>query len=542
MKKVLLLVVAVLTLTGTARAWSWWGNYPPDNEYVEFKSTNLPIVWIEVDGEYIDRYERIPARMKIIHNGDGMLNYADTVAHPGQTIDYEGDVAIRYRGSSSYNSSDKKPYSIRTLAQPLTEDVYDKKKVNILGMGKDNNWALLAPYADKSMMRDLLAFEVSRPWMEYTPEGRYCEMFLDGIYYGVYILTEVVSKGKTRLNLPDPGIAGDTITGGYIMEVNRIDDEVTYTSKYHPVSNTGMQYRDEYINFQYKSPDYEDLTEEQVTYITGRIDQMEKVLWNYRPGNESSYKDFLDVTNFIDYQIAMEFGHNVDAYRLSGKFFKRRDSVDARFKMVVWDMNLAYGNADYYQGWRTDTWMYKNNNTMYSEGDPQLIPFWWYKLNTDPNYSAALKARWAQYRRSNLREERILATVDSLANVLTSHGAEQRNSEAWPRWGQYVWPNYYVADDFNDEVDYLKQWLSDRIAWMDEQLEFDPNSHERGDVDGNGTVNISDVTALINYLLSGNATGIYLDAADCDLSGNVAIADVTTLINYVLGGNWPVSR
>ena len=537
MKRVLLLAVAVLTLTGTARAWSWW-NYPPDNEYVELTSTNLPIVWLDVDGEYIDREERITAHMKIIHNGDGALNWADTIAHSGQTIDYEGYVALRYRGSSSFNSSDKKPYSFRPLDKPLEEGGV-KQKVKILGMGKDNNWALLAPYADKSMLRDLLAFEVSRPWMEYTPQGRYCELFLDGTYYGVYILTEVVSKGKHRLNLPDPGESGDSITGGYIMEVNRTDGEVTYTSKYHPVSSTGQQYANQYIHFQYKSPDYEDLTQGQVDYITGRIDQMENALWGYIPGKAAIYEQYLDVENFIDYQIAMELGHNVDAYRLSGKFFKRRDSVDQRFKMVLWDMNLAYGNADYYQGWRTDTWVYKNNNTMNSEGDPQLIPFWWYKLNTNPDYTAALKTRWAQYRRSNLREDRIMATIDSLANVLTAHGAVQRNSEAWPRWGPYVWPNYYVADDYADEVDYLKQWLAERIAWMDGQLGFDPNAHLRGDVNGDGKVNVTDVTLLLNYLMTDGATVIDLEAADCKIDGTCNISDVTTLINYVLNGTWP---
>ena len=536
MKRLLLLAVALLTLTGTAHAWSWWDNYPPDNQYVSLTSTNLPIVWIDVDGQYIDRYERITARMKIIHNGEGQLNYADTVQHPGQTIDYEGYVGLRYRGSSSFSMSDKKPYSFRPLTAPL-EDGGTKKKVKILGMGKDNDWALLAPYADKSMMRDLLAYEISRPWMEYTPQGRYCELFLDGIYYGVFILTEVVSDGKHRLNLPDPGTAGDELTGGYIMEVNRTDGEVTYTSKYRPVSKTGIPYNNRAIHMQYKSPDYEDLSAEQVSYITGRINQMETALWNYRPSGTTNYRDYLDVDNFVDYQIAQELGHNVDAYRLSGKFFKRRDSVDARFKMVLWDMNLAYGNADYYDGWRTDTWAYQNNNAINAAGDEQLIPFWWYKLNTDPDYTARLKARWAQYRRSNLRDECIMATVDSLASVLTSNGAEQRNSQAWPRWGEYVWPNYYVAEDFQEEVDYLKQWLTDRIAWMDLKLEFDPNAHQLGDVDGDGNVNISDVTALINYLLARDEEGIHLDAADCDQDGSVGISDVTMLINMLLKRN-----
>ena len=295
MKRLLLLAVMVLTLTGTAQAWGWW-NYPPDNEDVQLTSTNLPIVWLDVDGEYIDRDERITARMKIIHNGDGNLNWADTVSHPGQRINYEGYVALRYRGSSSFNNSDKKPYSFRPLDKPLG-DGGEKVKVNILGMGKDNNWALLAPYADKSMIRDLLAFEISRPWMEYTPQGRLCELFLDGTYYGVYILTEVVSKGKHRTNLPDPGLEGDELTGGYIMEVNRTDGEVTHTSKYHPVSSTGQAYNYQYISFQYKSPDYEDMTEEQVSYINGRIDQMERSLWNYRPTGIASYEAYIDATN-----------------------------------------------------------------------------------------------------------------------------------------------------------------------------------------------------------------------------------------------------
>ena len=230
MKRLLLLAIAVLTLAGTARANSWWDNYRPDNRNVRLTSTNLPIVWIDVNGNYIDRDERITARMKIIYNGAGSLNYADTVAHPGQTIDYEGYVALRYRGSSSFSMSDKKPYSFRPLDKPL-EEGGEKKKVKILGMGKDNNWALLAPYADKSMLRDLLAFEVSRPWMEYTPQGRFCEMYLDGIYYGVYILTEVVSKGKHRVNLPDPGESGDPSESG-----DPAVDEITITTQPQDVS------------------------------------------------------------------------------------------------------------------------------------------------------------------------------------------------------------------------------------------------------------------------------------------------------------------
>ena len=72
---------------------------------------------------------------------------------------------------------------------------------------------------------------------------------------------------------------------------------------------------------------------------------------------------------------------------------------------------------------------------------------------------------------------------------------------------------------------------------LDENAEGAPSSM-RGDVDHSGTVNIADVTALIDYLLSGDATGIDITAADCNLDEGVNIADVTALIDYLLSGAW----
>ena len=515
------------------RSTAWW-NYPPDNEYVNLAQTNLPIVWIEVDGNQIDRDERITARMKIIDNGEGNLNYADTVAHPGQTIDYDGYIALRYRGNSSFTASDKKPYSFRPLDKPL-EEGGKKQKVKILGMGKDNDWALLAPYSDKSMMRDLLAFELARPWMYFAPHGKYCELFLDGTYYGVYIMIETVGKGKNRLNLEDPGTEGDALTGGYLVEVDRTD-EVTYTSKYHPVSSSGRAYSNRYINYQYKSPDYEDMTEEQLNYLHNQIDAMEGALdaSNFTDP-EQGYRKYLDVMSFVDYQLAQEFAHNVDGYRLSTKMFKWNDSIDSRFKLVLWDFNLGYGNSDYYNGWYTNTWVWQNNNLLYNSGDTQLVPFWWYKLNQDPYYTNLLQSRWAQYRHTNFSEEKLMATVDSMANALTAQGAEARNSQAWPRWGQYVWPNQYIAQNFNDEISHLKEWMMSRLAWMDQQLGYDPNAFALGDVNRDGAVDVRDITTLINMILGTLETD--LEAADLNADGAVNVLDVTTLINIILGSN-----
>ena len=68
--------------------------------------------------------------------------------------------------------------------------------------------------------------------------------------------------------------------------------------------------------------------------------------------------------------------------------------------------------------------------------------------------------------------------------------------------------------------------------------EFDEPSYIRGDVNDDAKVNIDDITLLINYLLTGDETGINLNAANCDEAGNINIDDVTSLINFLLSGTW----
>ena len=73
---------------------------------------------------------------------------------------------------------------------------------------------------------------------------------------------------------------------------------------------------------------------------------------------------------------------------------------------------------------------------------------------------------------------------------------------------------------------------------MDTQVGFDPMAYMRGDVNEDNMVNIADVTALIDYLLSGNPANVNTDNADCNEDNSVNIADVTSLIDYLLTGHW----
>mgnify|MGYP002986488076 CR=1 FL=1 len=276
-------------------------NYPPTkNAQVKLSETNLPIVFIDVDGKMILREERITAKIKIIDNGTGKTNYADLAAHPDQKVDYEGYISLKYRGNSSFNSSDKKPYGFKTIAKPL-EEGGKKVKVSLLGLGKDNDWVLLAPFSDKTMIRDVLTFELGRPYLDWVPSSRHVEVVVDGKYYGIYILTERPGKGKNRLNLHDPGEDGGDLTGDWRVEIDRDDEDHYYRSKYHPYGRYGTVDNTKYIIYQYDDPEYEDFADLPAgteKAIQKSIDDMEDCFAgdNYKdPVN--GYRKYIDVTS-----------------------------------------------------------------------------------------------------------------------------------------------------------------------------------------------------------------------------------------------------
>ena len=239
----------------------------------------------------------------------------------------------------------------------------------------------------------------------------------------------------------------------------------------------------------------------------------------------------------MDYQIISEFGHNPDAYRLSAKFYKHRDSKDPRFKMVIWDFNLAFGNCRHNQGYATNNWVSRMNANFYKSGDP-MIPFWWQRFISDNDYVLQRRARWAQMRQANLRDDRLWATIDSLANEVTCCGAEARNAQAWPRWGVWVWPNYYVSSSYEDEIDHMKDWLVKRIKWLDNIFHYTPPplppTYELGDVDGDGQVSISDVNTIIDLLLGATYDEDVKKRADVDNDEEVTVSDITFLIELLL--------
>jgi hypothetical protein len=438
---------------------------------VDFTSSNLPIIVIDVHGKNIVDDPKITVDMGVINNAPGQRNNIDD-----PFTDYNGKIGIEFRGSTS-QMFDKKPYGFEI--QDIDGDGADAA---LLGMPEEEDWCLIATYNDKSLMRDALAYKMGRDLARYGPRTRFCEVVIKNepdaqgnpkttpVYKGIYMLTEKIKRDKFRvdINKLDPDeITGDNLTGGYILKIDKStgDSGLGFESKVNPPNRSGNQR----VTFQYEEPAWDDIVQEQKTYIQKFIGDFEAAL------NGSDFKDetkgyakYIDVGSFVDFFIVNELSHNVDGYRLSTFMYKDKDSKGGKLVMgPVWDFNLGFGNADYCDGYKTSGWAYNFNSVCSDDG--WLVPFWWSKLLSDPAFKEKLGTRWAALRADKFSTTSLHTYIDSLANVLDDE-ATARNFKAWPVLSQYVWPNYYVGPTYQSEVNWLKKWVSDRALWLDKNM------------------------------------------------------------------------
>jgi hypothetical protein len=197
-------------------------------------------------------------------------------------------------------------------------------------------------------------------------------------------------------------------------------------------------------------------------YIQNYVKAFEDAVYNQKFTGNGSYHDYIDPSTFIDYILLSELTKNIDAYRLST--FLHKDKNGKLKAGPAWDFNLAYGNADYREAWYPDGFRFDDR----MEGDNWGNPFWWKGLMHDTAFVNAMKCRWKSLREYSWSADRIIETTDSLTQSLDE--AVKRNFEKWPVLGHYVWPNYYVASVYPDEIFWMKNWIRNRLFWLDSNL------------------------------------------------------------------------
>jgi len=421
-----------------------------DSQYSgDFSSSNLPIIIIDTHGKAIVDDPRIEADMGIIYNADGQRNF---VTDPWNH--YDGKIGIELRGSTSQNFP-KKPYRIETH-DSLGADL----NVSLFGMPKENDWVLHNPYSDKSLIRNILAYKISNDIGRYASRTQLCEVIVNGAYQGVYVFMEKIKRDKNRVDiarLDEDDVAGDSLTGGYIIKIDK------------PAGEQYDGWEGENVFYQYHYPHPRDIKPQQQSYIQHYMQKFEHIMQTGAYDNpDIGYPHYIDMDSAVDHFIINEVSRNIDAYRLSAYMYKDRDSKGGKLILgPVWDFNLSFGNGDYYDGWKTDGW--NLDHLIEHTGKDFSPPLWWKKLRETDEFKSKLYTRWTSLRQGNLRTDVLLGYIDNVADTLSE--AQGRNFRKWPVLGVELWPNWFVGDTYEEEINWMKEWLANRLVWMDAAID-----------------------------------------------------------------------
>jgi len=427
----------------------------------EFTSSNLPILKITTAEEIVDE-PKINGNISIIYNGLGQSNNLN-----GDVPHISHEVGIEIRGQSSQNF-EKMGYGFE-WRDAQGEDL----DTSFLSFPKESDFVLHGPYSDKSLVRNAMAYIIGRSIMDYAPRVEMVEVVINDEYRGVYLLTEKIKRDNDRVDInklkPDE-ISGDDLTGGYIFKIDKLSSgDKSWRSKYDAFP--GAAIRPPYV-FHY--PKAADLVPEQENYLIDLIGNFEDIMHGDDFENPAfGFPRILDVQTFVDFVFVNEISRNVDGYRISTFLHKDKDSKGGKIKAgPVWDFNLGFGNAEYCNGWMTTGWAYDFNDVCPEDG--YSMPFWWQKMIKSQTFREKTRDRWEVLRQGPLATDQILQVYDSLGMMLLE--AANRNFEKYKILGEYVWPNKQISATYTEELEWTRNWILNRLTWMDAQIGSFPAS------------------------------------------------------------------
>lgn len=436
-----------------------------------------------------------PAKLPVIKiTASTELNATKKVTAHMKTDGYDGDIGIKLRGNSSLSFNQKK-YTFE-----LRDDDGEEEDVALLDMPAHSDWVLLAPYNDVSMLRDPMAFQMWREMGHWAPRTKMVELVFNGDYCGIYILSEAIKRGKDRVNinkLKKSDVSGRDVTGGYILRIDTYnDDDATFPSK---VPGIGPGIMTSQITWSCIYPKKKSLQPEQMTYIQNYIDTVESVIQGPDFADpQKGYAHYIDVPSFVDYFIHTELSLNADGYKRSAYFYKEKQQEDGTGgKLVagpVWDYNLAYGNCNFCNANQLEDWCFEGCNT-------QPTPAIWQRLLQDPAFRKAVKVRYQELRKTVLSTKHLNAFIDSQAKLLQKskdhhfetfpellanqnrpqQGARPQGPPMMGGFGMFgggrnfsfdpisMFAAYRVSS-YDEEITILKQWLADRLAFLDKNI------------------------------------------------------------------------
>ncbi len=351
----------------------------------------------------------------------------------------EETATIKCRGNASMGWP-KKSYTIR-----FTES----QKLGGLGEGKSKNWVLVSNHCDQSLLRNHAAFWLQRNMdgIEWAPDCRPVDVYLNGDYRGNYMLIEKVTVNEDRINIIN-GADNPALDADFMVELdnyaNKAGDNGTvwFTAK----------------SFPYEIRGEDNLTQERCTYIDQWVTDAYVIACD---GTEEEIRAVLDIDSLIDTYLVEEIMKNIDC-GWSSFFLYRRDGK--LYFGPGWDFDLAAGNDARldnggYQG------LYAGKNNGFSQQNP-----WFLRLMEKDWFRVLAAERYMELEEKGIFE-RLFTELDRVYE--TCKDSFEHNFEKWPIFGQVINQEprqIRELDSVEEHYNYLKEWLGNRIVWLYEEF------------------------------------------------------------------------
>lgn len=382
--------------------------------------------------------EGVPVISIMVENGqtidskDDYRNVSVAIREDGQTV-LEASGRAKGRGNATWGY-DKKPYKIK----------FDEKQ-GLLGFAPNKDWVLLAEYCDKSLMRTAYMCELAKTaGMPYPIHYRHVELFVNGEYLGVYVLTDQVEKKANRVDIEDDGFLFEN--DNYFW-----DEPLNF-----------MTARREYwYTFKYPDPEDGEIAKGDAGYnfITGYMNDFEDALYgdNFKDPAEG-YRKYIDVQTFAKWYLVMELTANLEP-----NMYYVLPSRSAKLQIApVWDAEWSMGLAhrdDEYSSWAglpTQPDRYK-----------EIWSRWKYfgRLFEDEYFVDAVRQEWEALKPLvPAFKERMIEVADNIKDV------QSKNFERWQILGWHVSVALINLGSWDKEVEYVHDFFADRVTWLDDKL------------------------------------------------------------------------
>lgn len=427
-----------------------------------------------------------------LEKSDGYVGAHITITDTDGSV-LDDSVSFKVRGNTtSLSWITKKPFTFK----------FSKKK-NVLGMGKGKKWALIANAFDPTLLRNYLAFDIAHELeLPYASNQKFVELWVDGSFRGSYILYEPVQEGSDRVDID---IESNNGMKDFLVEFEAIREEEDTT-----------YFKSEGFRFIASDPD--EPNEEQLGYIQ---DTMTDIIKTIKKGDREQIAEKIDLSSFAKYYLLNEYIKTYD-FNMTSVFFFYKDGV--LYAGPPWDYDLSMGNSnpdcsERCKNAHSPQDVYANKNLFTYLADKA-----WFMELVKAEYELHYDYFSAIHTDGGL--------LDTLRSTYSETIDRNYDDAGWrvSKW----WINIQLkpGQTYEDNYDYLKNWLTERNAWFEEYLEPFYRDFINGDADGDGKVDISDVTKaqmIIAGLVNDTEAAVRGNVA----SGKLDITDVTELQMYI---------